>query len=80
MGLPVTGGNSYMQLSHQYIAAKLNVNGGSDPVINAAIAQAESLLNSLPQGTTYIKNATWTNLATTLDNYNNGVTGPGHCN
>ena len=80
MATSVTGGNSYMQLAHQYIAAKLNVNGGSDPVINAAIAQAEALLNGHTQGSAFIKDAAWTSLATTLDNYNNGVTGPGHCN
>ncbi len=80
MAMNPSGGNSYIQLAHQYIAAKLNVNGGADPAIDASITQAESLFNSLSQGTTYIKNASWTSLATTLDNYNNGVTGPGHCN
>ncbi len=80
MAMNPSGGNSYIQLAHQYIAAKLNVNGGSDPVIDASLAQAETLFNSLAQGTTFIKNATWTSLASKIDDYNNGVTGPGHCN
>lgn len=73
------GGNSYIQLAHQYMAAKLNLNGGSDPDIDAAIAQAEALLAGHTAGSYYIKDATWTSLAGTLDDYNNGVTGPGHC-
>ncbi len=78
--LSAAGGNSFVQLAHQYIAAKLNLNGGSDPTINSAMTQAEALFSGLASGTTFIKNATWTNLATVLDNYNKGVTGPGHCN
>ena len=77
--LSAAGGNSYVKLAHQYMAAKLNVNFGSDPTINAAIAQAEALLSGHTAGSYYIKNATWNTVATTLDNYNNGLTGPGHC-
>jgi hypothetical protein len=73
------GGNSYIQLAHQYIAAVLNLNGGSDPVIDAAVAQAAALLGGHTAGSSFIKDATWTALATTLDNYNKGTTGPGHC-
>ena len=78
--MSAAGGNSFVQLAHQYIAAKLNLNGGSDPVINSAVSQAEALFNGLSNGTTFVKNATWTSLATALDNYNTGVSGPGHCN
>lgn len=75
-----SGGNSYIQLAHQYIAAVLNVNGGSDPAADAAIANAAAKFSATAAGVTFVKNAAWTALATTLDNYNTGVTGPGHCN
>ena len=78
--LSAAGGNSFVQLAHQYIAAKLNLNGGSDPAINSSVAQAEALFNGLSNGVTYVKDATWTNLASKLDDYNKGVSGPGHCN
>ncbi|MBC7788445.1 MAG: hypothetical protein H7Z74_00755 [Anaerolineae bacterium] len=73
------GGNSYSKLAHQYIAAKLNLNGGSDPTINGAISQAEALFAGHPAGSFTIKNGTWNSVATALDDYNNGKTGPGHC-
>jgi hypothetical protein len=78
--LSAAGGNSYVKLAHQYIAAVLNLNGGSDAVIDAAVAQANALFAGHAAGSTFIKDAAWNALATTLDNYNNGVTGPGHCN
>ncbi|MFN2397361.1 MAG: hypothetical protein ABR543_01760 [Gemmatimonadaceae bacterium] len=77
--MSAAGGNSYVKLAHQYMAAKLNLNGGSDPTINGAITQAEALFAGHPAGSFYIKNNTWNSVATTLDNYNNGITGPGHC-
>jgi hypothetical protein len=80
MGMPPAGGNSYIQLAHQYIAAILNLNGGSDPAIDAAVAQATALFAAHPAGSYTIKNKAWTALAGTIDDYNNGKTGPGHCN
>ena len=77
--MSAAGGNSYVKLAYQYMAAKLNVNFGSDPVIDAAIAQAEALFAAHPAGSYFIKDAAWTALATTLDDYNTGLTGPGHC-
>lgn len=74
-----SGGNSFIQLAHQYIAAVLNVNGGSDPAADAAIANAAAKFSATAAGVTFVKNAAWTSLASTLDNYNNGKTGPGHC-
>jgi hypothetical protein len=80
MNTPPAGGNTYIQLAHQYIAAKLNVNLGSDPTIIAALAQAETIFNGFANGVWTSKDKALTKLAATLDDYNNGVTGPGHCN
>jgi hypothetical protein len=77
-------GNVYYVLAHQWIAAKLNVlNGADDAVIAAALAQAQALLAATtPTQAAGLKGGaknTWLNLATALDAYNNGITGPGHC-
>ena len=68
----------------QLIAAKLNVaNGTSVPSeVVTAIAQADTLIGSSvvpPVGTGYLDPADTSALTATLDNYNLGVTGPGHC-
>lgn len=76
--MSAAGGNSYVKLGYQYMAAKLNVNFGFDPTIAAAIAQAEALFSAHPAGSYYIKDAVWNAIAITLHDYNNGVTGPGH--
>jgi hypothetical protein len=76
-------GNAYYILAQQYIAAKLNVlNGASTtPAVNAAIAAAESFFaTKTPSSSlTRAERAAVIANATTLDNYNNGVVGPGHC-
>jgi hypothetical protein len=66
-------GSAYIQLAHQYMAAKLNVlNGASAPSsVTSAIAAAEAYFTS---GTGDI-----TGLASTLGSYNEGLIGPGHC-
>lgn len=76
-------GNAYYNLAHQYMAAKLNIlNGASAPSsVTAAISGAETFFS------TYAPNATLTRAqraqllawASTLDQYNNGIIGPGHC-
>jgi hypothetical protein len=76
-------GNAYYNLAHQYMAARLNIlNGASTtPAVQSALAAATTFFN------TYGPNATLTRQqrqqvlgwASTLDAYNNGVTGPGHC-
>jgi hypothetical protein len=75
-------GNAYYNLAHQFMAAKLNIlNGASAPLaVTQAIAEAEGLFNTYTP-TTVPRNARtrMLQLATLLDNYNNGVTGPGHC-
>ncbi|MGH7714030.1 MAG: hypothetical protein ACREOG_22310 [Gemmatimonadaceae bacterium] len=81
---PPSGGNAYLQLAHQYIAAVLNTGGGASGVaaVDAAIAGAAAYFAGAPAGIPNPTGALRTQLqgwATTLDNFNNGVTGPGHC-
>lgn len=75
---PPKGGNSYLMLAHQYIAAVLNLNSLSDPVVDAYIAQAEANFAGVPSGF-FVKDPAWNALASTLDGFNNGIIGPGHC-
>jgi hypothetical protein len=82
LGAPVEG-NGLISLAHQLIAAKLNVASGANPAaIAATIAAADALIGGLvvpPIGAGYLAPATTSALTTALDNYNNGLTGPGHC-
>jgi hypothetical protein len=80
LGLPV-GGNGLISLAHQLIAAKLNIAKGADgSAVSAAITAADSLIGSLVVGSgDYLSPATTSALVETLDNYNTGVIGPGHC-
>ncbi len=66
-------GSAYIQLAHQYMAAKLNVlNGAGAPAnVLAALATAESYFSG--------NAVSITGLATLLDNYNNGLLGTPHC-
>jgi len=78
------GGNVYYILAHQYIAAKLNfLNGANPSAAQSAFNSATTLFNTYtPAQAAALKGSaknTWTNLATILDNYNNGLIGPGHC-
>ena len=78
-----TGGNAYYILAVQYIAAELNVLRGASttPDVNAALADAETFFNTytpdsqLPGQT----RADAIQIAEILDDYNNGLLGPGHC-
>ena len=78
-------GNVYYILAHAYIAAQLNqLNGASIPAdVLTAFNTATGLLSTkTPAQAAALKGAArnqWVTLATTLDNYNNGITGPGHC-
>jgi hypothetical protein len=76
-------GNVYYNLAHQYIAAKLNIlNGASTtPAVNAAITFAENFFATKSPSSSLTKaqrNAVLA-AASTLDQYNNGLIGPGHC-
>lgn len=76
-------GNPYYILAHAYIAAVLNVQNGATttPAVDAALASARTIF------TTYQASYDWSkvlkfdlvSLASTLDQYNNGLVGPGHC-
>ena len=76
-------GNGLLSLAHQVIAAKLNIASGADPTdAAAAIASADALIGGLvvpPVGGGSLAPSTTSSLTQTLDDYNNGVTGPGHC-
>ena len=76
-------GNGLVALAHQLIAAKLNVAAGADPTsIAADIANADALIGSLvvpPVGSGFLAPSLTSGLVTVLANYNEGATGPGHC-
>ena len=81
-------GNSYYILAHQYIAAKLNFLAGADDsevldVFNLATRffnafTPEQVKDLTGDRAKYIHNLA-TGWAEILDNYNNGLIGPGHC-
>ena len=78
-------GNGALILAHQYIAALLNQCNGADVTdIAAELAQAEAILCGLgdaipPVGGAYTHPSNVNALTETLDQYNNGLIGPGHC-
>ncbi|MBN2410132.1 DNRLRE domain-containing protein [candidate division KSB1 bacterium] len=77
-------GNPYWILAHAYIAAQLNFLNGADPSAAQAAFDAATTLfeNNTPADAGALKGgekAPWLGPATTLDNYNNGLIGPGHC-
>jgi hypothetical protein len=80
-------GNAYYNLAHQYIAAQLNqFNGAAVPAdVLTAFNQATTLLNTYtPAQIAALKGSSpvrqqFLTLAATLDAYNNGIKGPGHC-
>ncbi len=79
---PVAG-NGLISLAHQLIAAKLNILAGANPAAAAAtIAAADAQIGSLvipPVGAGYIHPSLTSSKTQSLDDYNNGLTGPGHC-
>jgi uncharacterized surface anchored protein len=82
--VPPKGGNSYDQLAHQWMAAKLNRAQGaptSSAVLQALNAAEAWLLANTPVSGPLpsIKNAQADAWGTTLDNFNNGLAGTSHC-
>jgi len=85
------GGNAYYILAHQYMAAVLNLlkpNPATPPAavtaaLNSALALFQNALNtpltigSLSGGSA--TRAVWISLASTLEAFNTGAIGPGHC-
>lgn len=76
-------GNAYYNLAHQYMAARLNyINGaGTNSAVDLALQWAETQFFNLytPANWPNSKRKTALAYATTLDRYNNGLIGPGHC-
>jgi hypothetical protein len=78
-------GNGLISLAHQLIAAKLNVANGADgSAVAQAISDADALIGNLvvppTNGSTdSLTSAQVSALVTALTNYNEGATGPGHC-
>lgn len=76
-------GNGLISLAHQLMAAKLNIANGADgSAVASAIAAADALIGSLvvpPIGTGSLPSSQTSALTSTLDNYNQGLAGPGHC-
>ena len=76
------GGNAYVILAKQYIAAVLNeLNGADVSIIAVTMGEAEYWLNTYTFDYHFTKDekAIMTALASTLDQYNRGLIGPGHC-
>jgi hypothetical protein len=79
-------GNAYYILAHQFIAAELNfLNGACHEDAQAAVAEATALFNMYTpaqigslKGNNPLRQQ-FLALASLLDDYNNGMIGPGHC-
>jgi hypothetical protein len=76
-------GSAYVNLAHQYMAARLNILAGasSTPQVDAAIAWATTFFSTYTPSsalTKAVKNQALA-FAGLLDDYNNGKIGPGHC-
>jgi hypothetical protein len=78
-----SGGNAYYILAQQYIAARLNLLAGtsSTSAVDTALAGATAFFNTYTPTSTLTKavRAQALAYAETLDDYNNGRIGPGHC-
>jgi len=76
-------GNGLVSLAHQLIGALLNIAAGADPTAaQAAIDDANDLIDGLvvpPIGAGFLHPSLTDDLTQTLDDYNNGIIGPGHC-
>jgi hypothetical protein len=76
-------GNGLLSLAHQLIAAKLNIANGADPsAIQSEINDADALIGALvvpPVGGGFLAPGATSTLVQALTAYNEGVTGPGHC-
>lgn len=79
---PVTG-NGLVSLTHQLIATKLNIANGATPTdVSSAIAMADWMINSMwvpPYGSGYLHPSQTSVTTQILDDFNNGIIGPGHC-
>jgi hypothetical protein len=78
-----TQGNGLVSLAHQLIAAKLNIeNGANGAAVAQTIADADAQIGGLvipPVGAGFLSPASTSSKTQTLDDFNNGLIGPGHC-
>ncbi len=77
-------GNGLVFMAHQLIAAKLNAAAGAvvPAGVQAAMNAADALIGNLvipPIGAGYIAPSQASGFTQTMDSYNNGAIGPGHC-
>ena len=73
-------GDKSLILAHQLIATKLNVANGADPTdLGTAIADADAWLTTYGIGDGQKKWEGGEETKNTLDGFNNGLIGPGHC-
>jgi cysteine-rich repeat protein len=76
-------GNGLVSLAHQLIGAKLNLaQGAASGALGTAIADADALIGSLtvpPVGPGSLDPSVTSSLNGTLDDFNSGKIGPGHC-
>jgi hypothetical protein len=81
MSIAPKGGNSYLQLAHQWIAATLNGAAGA-PAVSTTLNDAGAWLEANTPATgpvPFVKNAQANAWASTLDDFNNGRLGTPHC-
>jgi hypothetical protein len=79
-------GNGALSMAHQLIAAKLNICQGADATAAVScIATADAMLSGCgadklpPLGTCSLSPGVTAATTQCLDDYNSGLTGPGHC-
>uniref|UniRef100_A0A832I824 Uncharacterized protein n=1 Tax=Eiseniibacteriota bacterium TaxID=2212470 RepID=A0A832I824_UNCEI len=76
-------GNGLVSLAHQLIAARLNIANGAAPgAVDATIAAADAQIGALvvpSVGTGYLAPSSTSAKTQVLDDFNNGLIGPGHC-
>jgi cysteine-rich repeat protein len=79
---PVTG-NGLISVSHQLIAAKLNIASGANPAaLGSAIASTDTMIGMLvvpSVGLGALAPEQTSDLNDQLDDFNTGAIGPGHC-
>ncbi len=83
--MPPKRGNAYEILAHQFIAASLNMNGAASSgvtEVDDAMAGAAAYFSGEPAGIPSPVDPTRSQLiawGSTLDRFNSGIIGPGHC-
>ena len=78
-----TAGNGLVSMSHQLIAAKLNLAAGASSAgISDSISRADALIGGLvipPHGAGFLATALTSPVNDALASFNQGNVGPGHC-